>query len=144
MYEVPQPKRRRKISLKKQGSNRVVNRPYHPFGSSILLRRIGTRKTKIDTFLREQGMKLRVVILCSIIALKVFDFRIEMSFNVIGEEKKLRVHVFLRSYWKNPQKMCELIQEKNVVFHSTKTKNWRCPYVRVDDLEGSSDSCIRI
>lgn len=40
----------------------------------------------------------------------------------------------------NPKEVGEVIKKKNVIFDPTYTLDWRCPYIRMNDVERIGDN----
>lgn len=77
-------------------------------------------------------MKLEIIVFNSIITLKGSDFRIELCLKI--SEEILRT---LRSYdvSDTPIESVSDHQEKYVIADATDTWNWRCPNIRVNQIE---------
>jgi hypothetical protein len=75
------PIRRRKVGLKEQGTNDVVDRAQNTFGTTILLGGVGTRHPKADTVREKESSCVGVIELTTIVALQAFNGGAKLSEN---------------------------------------------------------------
>lgn len=67
--------------MEKKGPDSVIDCSYHSLGTSVLLRSVRTRKSDHNTIGREEVMKVGIVVLATIIALKGLDGGVKLRFN---------------------------------------------------------------
>jgi hypothetical protein len=72
---------RRKMGLKKQGANDVVDRAQNTFGTTILLGGVGTGHPKADTVREKESSCVGVIELTTIVALQAFNGGAKLSEN---------------------------------------------------------------
>ena len=72
---------RRKMGLKKQGANDVVDRAQNTFGTTILLGGVGTGHPKADTVGEKESSCVGVIELTTIVTLQAFNGGAKLSEN---------------------------------------------------------------
>ena len=70
------------MSLKKKGTNNVIDSANHTFRLPILLGGTGAREANVYVIGGKEIMKIRVIKLPTMIALKSFYFTIKLSINI--------------------------------------------------------------
>jgi hypothetical protein len=76
------PKSGRKMSLEKQGTNTVVKSAEDSFGTTILLRGVGTREMQANAVSGEESTGGIVVELSSIVSLKTQNWALKLGGNI--------------------------------------------------------------